>query len=127
MWLKSLIEEKKGTKKDNNFEVVDSCNITSIIQQIEICQAIIDYNNENPEDYEWNRDIVTMIVEWDWHNWGYEHHLFTTHTDSVNFDMGLGTNSTSKPIQIGGYFIEYASSKIENLINKTRDFFQRGL
>ena len=122
-----ISRRKKGPGRNNNFEVRNSYRIVNELEQRAICQVIIDYNKNHPDDSGWNRDIDTMIVEWDWHNWGYEHHLFTTHTDSVNFDMGLGTNSTSKPIQIGGYFIEYAGSKIENLINKTRDFFQRGL
>lgn len=97
------------------------------LEQKAICHAIIDYTNEYPDDSGWNRDIDTMLVEWDWHNWGYEHNLFTTHTDSVNFDMGKGTNSTSKPIQIGGWCYEYADSKIKKFINKAHNFFQRGL
>lgn len=67
-----------------------------------------------------------MLVEWDWHNGFYNWHIKRSSSQSVNFDMGLGTNSTSKPIQIGGYFIEYAGSKIKNYGNKVRNFFQRG-
>ena len=49
-----------------------------------------------------------MTVEWDWHNGFHRVHLLTSHTESVNFDMGLGTNSTSYFLQIAGYAIEWA-------------------
>ena len=101
-------KRKKGPKKDNNFEIQNSYLITDKIQKTEICQAIIDYNNEDSGDYGWNREIDTMTVEWDWHNGFHRVHLLTSHTESVNFDMGLGTNSTSYFLQIAGYAIEWA-------------------
>lgn len=97
------------------------------ITQQKVCQAIIDYNKNHPDDSGWNRDIDTMLVEWDWHNGFYNWHIKRSSSQSVNFDMGLGTTSTSKPIQIGGYFIEYVDSKIEDFGNNARDFCQRGL
>lgn len=87
------------------------------ITQQKVCQAIIDYNKNHPDDSGWDRDIVTMIVEWDWHNRGYENNLFTTHTDSVNFDMGTGTNSTYYSVQIAGYGYELIKPYVI-LINK---------
>ena len=97
----------KGTIINNNFEVVDSCNITSIIQQIEVCQTIIDYNKNNPDDSGWDRDIVTMLVEWDWHN---DLAPYIENGCSVNFDMGQGTDSTDKSEQMWGWVCEKIKS-----------------
>ena len=92
----------KYSKSDNNFEVVDSYLIKDKITQQKVCQAIIDYNNENPEDYNWNRDIDTMLVEWDWHN----DFAFIKNGKNVNFDMGKGTDSTDKWEQMKGWVYE---------------------
>lgn len=48
-----------------------------------------------------------MLVEWDWHNNLFKSNILTSHTDSVNFDMGKGTDSTSTVVQVGGYAYEY--------------------
>ena len=113
---------KRGPKKGNNFEVVNSYRITDKITQQKVCQAIIDYNKNHPDDSGWNRDIDTMLVEWDWHNAFYDIHIKRSRSRSVNFDMGLGTNSTSIPVQITGYMIESALPYIK----KTQEISPRG-
>ena len=113
---------KRGPKKGNNFEVVNSYRITDKITQQKVCQAIIDYNKNHPDDSGWNRDIDTMLVEWDWHNAFYDIHIKRSSSRSVNFDMGLGTNSTSIPVQITGYMIESALPYIK----KTQEISPRG-
>jgi len=102
-------------KKDNNFEVQNSCHIIDKIKQKDICNAIIEYNNENPGDYEWNRSVDTMLVEWDWHSELSKNPIFFEKGHSVNFDMGKGTGSTDPVAQIGGYLYEKVGEKIKNL------------
>ena len=94
---------KRGSKKGNNFEVVNSYLITDKYVKKYICQEIIDYNKENPDDSGWNRDIDTMLVEWDWHNLSYTLHFKRANAQSVNFDMSKGTDSTNPIVQIWGY------------------------
>jgi len=44
-----------------------------------------------------------IIVEWDWHNTSYKLHFKRKNAESVNFDMGKGTDSTNPIVQIWGY------------------------
>lgn len=83
------------------------------ITQQKVCQAIIDYNKNHPDDSGWNRDIDTMLVEWDWHNEYYNKDKYISSSQSVNFDMGLGANHTEKFVQKGGYICE----KIRKFLN----------
>lgn len=72
------------------------------ITQQKVCQTIIDYNKNHPDDSGWDRDIVTMLVEWDWHN----DFAFIKNGKNVNFDMGKWTDSTDKWEQMKGWVYE---------------------
>lgn len=80
------------------------------ITQQKVCQAIIDYNKNHPDDSGWNRDIDTMLVEWDWHNDLAKIPLLSERGSSVNFDMGQGTDSTDKSEQMWGWVCETIKS-----------------
>lgn len=92
--------------KYNGFKVQGSCHIIDEVEQKDICDAIIEYNNENLGEYNWNRSVETMLVEWDWHNFLYNHDIVSDKSVNIDFDMGQGTDSTNPFVQIGGYIYE---------------------
>jgi hypothetical protein len=104
-----IVYDKRTTSsaKENNFEVLDSHNIKIKEFQKEICEAIIAYNEKNDyEQYRWNRNVESMIVEWDWHNKYYENGIFIESSRSVNFDMGTFANTKCEFAQKLGYLWE---------------------
>ncbi len=56
-----------------------------------------------------------MIVERDWHNTSYKLHFKCANARSVNFDMGLGTNSTNKNVQKLGYLTELLAPAMQHI------------
>ena len=103
-----VVDSRKNTKPEENcFIIKDSFKINDKAIQTIVCSAIIDYNNSNPRDYNWNREIDTMLVEWDWHNSFYKYNIKPKSSQHVNFDMGTGTDSDIAIVQMGGYFYDH--------------------
>ena len=61
----------KRTAPNPTMQVRDSYKITDPDQQEQICQAMIDYNTNNPVEPAWYRTIESMKIEWKAHNHGY--------------------------------------------------------
>ena len=103
-----IIYDKRDetTPSNNNFEVNESHNIKDKPKQKEVCEVIIDYNNRNPENYNWDRNLPSMLSEWGWHNFFYSYGVYQDSSRSVNFDMGLLSNSMNPISQMEGYFFE---------------------
>ena len=91
----------KRTEKKPTMQVRNSYKITNLAHQKQICQAMIDYNTNNPVEPAWYRTVDSMIIEWKAHNDGYAVHpligIFKddakerlSHVDFDNPAEGLG-------------------------------------
>jgi len=73
-------------RKNPDMQIVNSYQITNKDRQKEILSIMIIYNGVYPSTYSWNRDINSMVVEWDVHNWFYNNGILKKHTKDADID-----------------------------------------
>lgn len=61
----------RRTEDKPTMQIQNSYTISNIDQQTQICQALYDYNKNNPTYPSWNRTVDSMLIEWKAHNDGY--------------------------------------------------------
>ena len=81
-----ILDERNGSSNPN-MKIVQSYTIVYLGYQIEIAQAMIDYNASNPSIPAWNRTSVdSIILEWRLHNFAYDMHYKRDHSADADID-----------------------------------------
>ena len=69
-----IVVVDKRTEEEPAMQVRDSYKINNTAYQEQICQALFDYNTNNPVAPAWYRTVDSMLIEWRAHNAGYALH-----------------------------------------------------
>ena len=79
-----IVDLRNG--ENANLKMLKSYKITNNDWQDEIAQLMIDYNTQNPAEYEWIRTKESLITEWDIHNLAYSLFIKRSRTADCDFD-----------------------------------------
>lgn len=75
---------------DPNMQIRDSYLITDFVEMGDIANILLEYNEDNTENYSWSRTVDSIIIEWDAHNDlnNISDHERLKHVDLNNADEG---------------------------------------